>query len=125
MPVEPAAALYANGGSLSMCRCRGCRKWSLLAAVVALLISLNASSRLAASVGTAGSVTPVPPSGGGTFTNAWLVGEQITSGSDPRGWAKIDGGTALQYGTLIVGDQAGFTGQLSVVGDFANGLNSK
>jgi T5SS/PEP-CTERM-associated repeat protein len=98
---------------------------AFLAGVVAFALSFGLSSQSAAAVIAVGSVNLIPPSGGGTFSTGWLVGEQVTPTADPNGYAKIDGGTALQYGTLVVGDQQNYVGQLDVAANFPASLSTK
>ena len=102
---------------------RSCSAFLTGIAAFAPLLGLVSESR--AAVIAVGSVNVVPPSGGGTFTTAWQVGEQITPSADPNGYAKIDGGTTLQYGTLVVGDQQNYVGQVDVAANFPTVLGTK
>ena len=102
---------------------RSCSAFLTGIAAFAPLLGLGSESR--AAVIAVGSVNMVPPSGGGTFTTAWQVGEQITPTADPNGYAKIDGGTTLQYGTLVVGDQQNYVGQVDVAANFPTVLGTK
>ncbi len=109
---------------MSMCPTRVCRPRSIALVAVALLHWSSRQSN--AAVTTVGAVTPIPPAGGGTSNAQWIVGSgTVNTGTDIWGWSSIDGGTLLQYGTLIVGNNEGFFGQVDVSGDFLAGMNTK
>lgn len=96
------------------------------AVFVAVALSLGLSGRATASVTSLGSVNPVPPAAGGTFTTTnWVVGDQQASNPDIRAWVQINNGTSLEYATMIIGDEEAFTGQVNVIGDFVGGANTK
>ena len=96
------------------------------AALVAVSVLLCPAGRLAADVVTVGAVTPIPPVGGGTSTAQLIVGAGTDETSnDIWGWVSVDDGTLLQYGTLIVGDNEGFFGEINVSGNFLAGVNTK
>jgi T5SS/PEP-CTERM-associated repeat protein len=71
-----------------------------------------------AAVKSVGSINPVPPGGGGTFTTQLVVGDDQAVSPDNRAWLQIDNGTSLQYGNLIVGDEETFVGEVNVLGNF-------
>lgn len=75
-----------------------------------------------------GAVTPVPPTNGGVFSSGTqlLVGEgdDDTEG-EIWGYVSIDDGTLLQYGSLIVGDEDGYFGQVDVNSNFFAGQRSQ
>ncbi|MEX2091072.1 MAG: hypothetical protein WD971_00265, partial [Pirellulales bacterium] len=82
--------------------------------------------RVAADVMTVGVVDPIPPAGGGVFTSQLIVGDGTDdTGNDIWGWASVDDGTVLQYGSLIVGDNEGYFGEINVSGDFLGGVNTQ
>lgn len=93
--------------------------------VVALLAIVAASClahRAAAAVVTTGVVSPIPPSAGGTFTTQLIVGNGTNEQTnDIWGTVGIDGGTTLQYGSVILGDNQGFFGELTVSGGTLGG----
>ena len=95
------------------------------APIAAFCFALCLASRATAAVKAIGSVNPVPPTVGGIFVTPWIVGDDQAADADLRAWATIDAGTALQYGSLIVGDEQGFVGVVNLLGDFLNGINTK
>lgn len=97
---------------------------------VVLLAGLMASAciacRATAAVVTNGVVTPIPPSAGGTFTTQLIVGNGTNEETnDIWGTVSISGGTTLQYGTTILGDNQGFFGELTVSGGTLGGSISQ
>ena len=102
---------------------------SRFAALVAIVVLLFPTGRVAADVVSVGAVTaPVLPLpfGGGTSTGQLVVGSGTDDTSnDIWGWVSVDDGTLLQYGTLVVGDNEGFFGQINVSGNFLAGANTK
>jgi T5SS/PEP-CTERM-associated repeat protein len=94
------------------------------AVFVAVLISLSLPFRAAANVTTVGSVNPVPPSGGGTFSGTWTVGDEDATNTDIRAWAQINNGTSLQYSALVIGDEEGYQGEVNVLGNYLTGVNT-
>jgi T5SS/PEP-CTERM-associated repeat protein len=75
-----------------------------------------------ADVVTIGAVSPTPPVNGGTFTGLLTVGNGTNEESnDLWGWVEIDDGTLLQYGSVILGDNEQFIGQINISGDFLGG----
>jgi len=96
-------------------------------ALFAVLAALYPAGHLFADVLTVGEVTPVPPADGGTFNTELIVGgtdNTGNNGSDSNeiwGLVSIDDGTVLQYGSLIVGHNAGYFGQLDITGNFLAG----
>lgn len=92
------------------------------AALVAILALLCPVGPLVADVVTVGVVAPVPPSAGGTSSAQLIVGNGNNSDSnDIWGLVSIDDGTLLQYGSLIVGNNAGYFGEVDVTGNFLAG----
>ncbi len=96
------------------------RLTKLAVAIIALCIS-NPSE---ASVTSIGSVNPVPPAVGGSFSSAWAVGDQDATNADSRAWVSITNGTLLQYSSLIIGDEEDYLGVVNVEGDFLAGQNT-
>lgn len=95
----------------------------VLAAISSLLSPIG---RVTASVVTVGVVDPIPPVGGGVSTDQLIVGDgDDETSNDIWGWVSVDGGTLLQYGSLIVGDEYGYFGEISVTGNFLNGVNTE
>ena len=93
-----------------------------LAALVAISVLLCPAGRLAADVVTVGVVSPVPPPGGGTSSAQLIVGNGSDDDSnDIWGLVFIDDGTLLQYGSLIVGNNFGYFGEVDVTGNFQAG----
>ena len=96
---------------------------------LAAFLAAIATVRIAeAAVSFVGSVNPDPPANGGTFaTNTTLaIGDGNDSNSnDIRAWLRIDDGTLLQYGRLIVGDEEDYLGEAHVLGDFLAGKNTQ
>ena len=90
-----------------------------------MLVMAGTIASVQASVTSLGSVSPVPPSGGGVFSGQLVVGDDQAPGSDLHAQVQINQGTALQYGTLIIGDEDSLFGDVNVVADFLNGLNSQ
>lgn len=97
---------------------------------VALLAVLVATAcfahRAAAAVVTNGAVSPIPPAAGGTFTTQLIVG----NGTNPEtnniwGTVAINGGTALQYSSVILGNNQGFFGEITVTGGTLGGSISQ
>ena len=84
----------------------------LLATLVLLTLPANAPG----DVTTSGSVNPDPPIGGGTFTGTLRVGDENDPINDPFGILRVDGGTLLQYSTLIVGDDEESIGDVEING---------
>lgn len=111
-------------------RCRSisaCQKWNLI-----LLVGIAAAGVVCparAAIKSIGSVNPVPPAAGGTFTSQLVVGDEQATSPDIRAWVQIDNGSVLQYGSLIVGDEGDlndpdvFYGELNIVGNFPGQLN--
>jgi T5SS/PEP-CTERM-associated repeat protein len=95
-----------------------------LAPMVVAAILVRLADPAAASVTSIGSVNPVPPTGGGTFTTSWVVGDQQAANPDTRAWVNITDGTPLEYGSLVIGDEELFQGTVNVVGDFLAGKNT-
>lgn len=88
------------------------RSTALAAALVCVL-----TCRSQADVVTVGAVNPIPPAGGGTFNTQLIVGDGTDETSNNIwGTVSVDDGTLLQYGTLILGDNEGFFGDVSVTG---------
>lgn len=95
--------------------------WISLAATLAIL-ALTTCAR--AAVVSVGSVDPIPPTNGGTFPNSseLTVGEGTDdTENDIWGYVSLNGGTLLQYGSLIIGEQDGYFGQVNVDGNFLAG----
>lgn len=99
----------------------GWTRYATLTAVLSLRLLVEPA---AADVTSLGSVNPVPPTAGGTFTTTWVVGDEQASDSDFRAWVNIDDGTSLQYGSLIIGDEEEFIGEVNVSGDWLSGVNT-
>lgn len=84
---------------------------------------------LEGAVKSVGSINPVPPAAGGTFTSQLVVGDEQAVSADIRAWLQIDAGSILQYGTLIVGDEGDlndpevYYGEVNVIGNFPGQLN--
>jgi len=95
------------------------------AATVAVWFLIVFSELAAASVTSVGSVNPVPPASGGTFSGSWVVGDQQASNSDIRAWVQINNGTTLQYSTMVIGDEEGYFGEVNVIGNFPTGTSSQ
>jgi T5SS/PEP-CTERM-associated repeat protein len=94
--------------------------------VLAAVVLLCPAGRATADVVTVGVVAPVPPSNGGTFTSQLIVGEgDDDTSNDIWGWVSVDDGTLLQYGSLIVGDELGYFGEINVSGNFLAGVNTQ
>jgi hypothetical protein len=77
-----------------------------------------------AAVVSVGSVAPIPPTNGGTFPtpSELTVGEGTDdTENDIWGYVSLNGGTLLQYGSLIIGEQDGYFGQVNVDGNFLAG----
>ncbi len=90
---------------------------SRFAALVAIVAVLIPTGRVAADVVTVGVVSPVPPTGGGVSTSQLIVGNGTNEEvNDIWGAVDINGGTLLQYGSVILGDNEGFFGEVSVSG---------
>jgi T5SS/PEP-CTERM-associated repeat protein len=110
-----------------MFTCPSLSSHARFSALIALLALLCPAKLLVAEVLTVGEVTPVPPTIGGTFSSQLVVGGTAngnSNGSDSNeiwGLVSIDDGTILQYGSLIVGYDPGYFGQLDVTGDFLAG----
>jgi T5SS/PEP-CTERM-associated repeat protein len=95
-------------------------------ALLAVATLLCPASRLAADVVSVGAVAPVPPAAGGTSNSQLVVGAgSDETSNDIAGWVSVDSGTLLQYGSLVVGDNDGFFGQVDVSGNFLAGANTK
>ncbi len=94
------------------------------AALAAVVLSSCIVGPAQAAVTSIGSVNPVPPVGGGTFSSNLVVGDDQAASADTRAWLNIDGGTTLQYNTLIVGDEEEFVGIVNVLGNFLGGVNT-
>jgi T5SS/PEP-CTERM-associated repeat protein len=95
-------------------------------ALVALLVAIVAAGIAPAAVTTTGEVTPIPPANGGTASTQLIVGAGTDDTStDLWGWVTINNGTALQYGTLIAGDNEGFFGEINVLGSSTPGSNAR
>jgi T5SS/PEP-CTERM-associated repeat protein len=90
-----------------------------------LLIAACAIGRANAAVTPLGAVNPAPPVGGGVFSGQLVVGDDQSSNNDIRGWLRVDQGTLLQYGTLIIGDEEDFFGEVNVQGNFIAGQNTQ
>ncbi|MGD9632284.1 MAG: PEP-CTERM sorting domain-containing protein [Pirellulales bacterium] len=91
---------------------------ALAAGIAAICLAQGVSG----DVVTTGVVSPIPPSGGGTFTTQLTVGNGTNEESnDIWGVVDIDGGTLLQYGSVILGDNQGFFGELTVSGGTLGG----
>ena len=91
-------------------------------ALVALFVALCPADRIRAGVTTSGVVTPIPPANGGTATTQLIVGAGTDDSSNNIwGWVSVNNGTLLQYGSLIVGDNEGFFGEVNVFGKFCAG----
>lgn len=101
----------------------------VIAAFVASAVVTCLTSPLAAAIRSVGSVNPVPPAAGGTFTGQLVVGDEQAASNDIRAWLQIDAGSILQYGTLIVGDEGDlsddevFYGEFNIIGNFPGQLN--
>jgi len=92
-------------------------------AVFALLFAAAcAAQQAAADVVTTGVVSPVPPAAGGSSSGQLIVGNGTNEESnDIWGTVDIDGGTTLQYGSVILGDNQGFFGEVTVSGGTLGG----
>ena len=103
-------------------------RFTALTAFAAFTIAVVIAKSSDAAVSFVGSVNPDPPANGGTFaTNTTLA---VGDGNDPnsndiRAWLRIDDGTLLQYGRLVVGDEEDYFGEVHVVGDFLAGKNTQ
>lgn len=94
--------------------------------VLAAGMLLLSAGHATAGVTTVGAVSPVPPPAGGTFTSQLVVGAgSDDTSNDIFGWVSVDNGTTLQYGSLVVGDNDGFFGEVDVSGNFLGGINTK
>jgi T5SS/PEP-CTERM-associated repeat protein len=104
------------------------RKHSIAVTLIAAATSLLLPCVARAEVLSIGAVSPVPPVGGGTFSSSTqlLIGEgdDDTEG-DIWGYVSINNGTLLQYGSLIVGDEDGYFGQVNVSSNFFAGQISQ
>jgi T5SS/PEP-CTERM-associated repeat protein len=95
---------------------------SLAILSLAILATLFGAEPAAADVTTVGVVAPIPPVNGGTSSGQLIVGNGTDEDSnDLWGWVDIDGGTLLQYGSVILGDNEGFFGQVNISGNFLGG----
>jgi T5SS/PEP-CTERM-associated repeat protein len=98
------------------------RSPSRAAIFTTLLASAFLSHRALAAVVTVGEVSPIPPSAGGTFNTQLIVGDGTEEETnDIWGTVSINGGTTLQYATVILGDNQGFFGELTVSGGTLGG----
>jgi T5SS/PEP-CTERM-associated repeat protein len=101
-------------------------QWITLVAGITLVCVVPPAQ---ATIRSAGSVNPVPPASGGTFTGQLVVGDAQAANKDTRALVRIDNGSVLQYGTLIIGDEGDqddpdvFFGELNVLGNFPGTLN--
>ena len=91
-------------------------------APIAIALLLIPTSRLIADVVTVGAVSPIPPAAGGTSSAQLIVGNGTDDTSNNIwGLVSVDDGTLLQYGSLIVGDNENFYGEVNVAGNFQGG----
>jgi T5SS/PEP-CTERM-associated repeat protein len=99
----------------------------LTLATACTLANLNSPAQ--AAVRSAGSINPVPPSSGGTFTGPLVVGDAQAANKDIRALLRIDNGSVLQYGSLVIGDEGDqddpdvYFGEVNVLGNFPGTLN--
>jgi len=96
------------------------------AAIVAISALLCPAGRVAADVVSVGAVTPDPLPPGPSNTQLIVgAGTNSSTTGDLWGYVSVDDGTLLQYGTMIVGNNEGFFGQVDVSGNFLAGQDTK
>lgn len=93
-----------------------------VAIAAGFMLVAGATAHTVAAVVTTGVVSPIPPSAGGTFTSQLIVG----NGTNPQSneiWGAVDinSGTTLQYSSVILGNNQGFFGELTVSGGTLGG----
>ena len=89
-----------------------CIATALLAAMALLATTFRSAE---AGVTFFGSVDPDPP-GDGDVEQPLVIGLLNDDVDDRRGYVLIDDGTSLEYDSLIVGDDEGYRGLLTITG---------
>lgn len=85
--------------------------------VLAAGILCGLTSHCAAGVVTYGTVSPTPPAAGGVSNSQLTVGDGTDQSSNNIwGIVSINDGTLLQYGSVVLGDEEGFFGEVNVTG---------